>query len=53
MPTAKIESEGPTFFYEDSGVPHGITEYTTVIFLHGLMFHGGMCRHPVTLLLIH
>ncbi len=42
MPTAPINALGEFLYYEDSGQPEGSTEYLTVVFIHDLIFHGGV-----------
>ena len=42
MPTIPVNDEGAVLYYEDSGAPEGSANYTTIIILHGFLFHGGM-----------
>jgi len=42
MPTAPIDDEGHHFFYLDSGAPPGATSYTTLVIVHGAVFHSGI-----------
>lgn len=44
MPIATIDDEGTYLYYEDSGVPPGSSDYTTVICLHAFGVHGGMTQ---------
>ncbi|CAL1712123.1 unnamed protein product [Somion occarium] len=44
MPTAQVNEEGAVLFYEDSGPPADSTTYTTVVLIHGLIFHGAVFR---------
>lgn len=41
MPTIPVNDDGAVLYYEDSGPPEGVTDYTTVIILHGFVYHGG------------
>ncbi|KAI0337468.1 alpha/beta-hydrolase [Trametopsis cervina] len=40
MPTAPVDERGTVLAYEDSGAPAGSDNYTTIILVHGLIFHG-------------
>lgn len=42
MPTLPVNGNGTVLYYEDSGVPNGATDYTTIIIFHGFIFHGGV-----------
>jgi hypothetical protein len=42
MPSIVVNDEGAVLSYEDSGAPAGKTDYSTVVILHGLVFHAGM-----------
>ncbi|KAI0700598.1 hypothetical protein BC835DRAFT_396880 [Cytidiella melzeri] len=44
MPTARIDDEGTTLYYEDSGAPQGSSDYTTVILNHGYVAHAPIFR---------
>jgi hypothetical protein len=41
MPILPVNNEGAALYYEDSGAPEGVTDYTTIIGLHGFLIHGG------------
>lgn len=41
MPTAVVNDEGGFLYYEDSGIPEGTVNYTTIFLIHGLVFHSG------------
>lgn len=41
MPSISI-GEGIEFYYEDSGPVKDNSHYTTLVFVHGIAFHGGM-----------
>ena len=41
MPSISVDENGTNFFYQDTGVPQGGIEYTTVVVIHGSLFHGG------------
>ena len=42
MPTAPIDENGGYVYYEDSGVPDGVQDYTTIVLVHGYSFNSGM-----------
>lgn len=35
--------DSPLHVLEDSGIPTGSTDYTTVVMLHGFTWHSGEC----------
>lgn len=41
MPFAPVNEDGAVMYYDDSGIPDDSATYTTVILVHGLVFHGG------------
>ncbi|KAI0337254.1 hypothetical protein BDW22DRAFT_1364336 [Trametopsis cervina] len=41
MPQAPVDDAGAVLFYEDSGAPPNSTEYTTIVLVHGMIFHSG------------
>lgn len=41
MPTATIDNKGTYLYYEDSGVPINVPDYTTIVLIHGLSINGG------------
>ncbi|OBZ68182.1 hypothetical protein A0H81_11984 [Grifola frondosa] len=41
---APVDDKGTVLFYEDSGAPAGSTTYTTIVFVHGNLFHGAVFR---------
>ena len=41
MPIATVNDEGAFLYYEDSGAPEGVADYTTIFMAHGLVFHSG------------
>ncbi|EKM49786.1 uncharacterized protein PHACADRAFT_179168 [Phanerochaete carnosa HHB-10118-sp] len=44
MPTAPVDDKGTVFYYEDTGAPNGLSDYLTVVLVHGLTFHSGAFR---------
>jgi len=40
MPLAPADDQGTQLYYQDSGAPPGIAVYTTLILVHGTLFHG-------------
>ncbi|KAI0079933.1 hypothetical protein K474DRAFT_1591012 [Panus rudis PR-1116 ss-1] len=42
MPLAPVDDKGIALYYEDCGPPNGATPYTTLVVLHGPMYHGGI-----------
>ena len=42
MPVAPIDNKGTVIHYEDTGAPNGLKDYTTLVLIHGFLFHGGM-----------
>ncbi|KAH9948846.1 Alpha/Beta hydrolase protein [Amylocystis lapponica] len=46
MPIAPV-SKDASLYYEDSGVPTGSTTYTTLVLIHGAVFHGGTFRRMI------
>lgn len=42
MPLAQIDSKGTSIYYNDSGVPHGSSQYTTIVLVHGAVVNSGM-----------
>ncbi|KAH8096637.1 hypothetical protein BXZ70DRAFT_974987 [Cristinia sonorae] len=44
MPLAPVDATGIQLHYEDSGAPPGCTVYTTVLFIHGIYFNGGIFK---------
>lgn len=40
MPVAPISAD-VHLFYEDTGAPNGSAIYTTLVLVHGVIFHGG------------
>lgn len=42
MPVAPIDNKGTVIHYEDTGAPIGLKDYTTLVLIHGFLFHGGM-----------
>lgn len=49
MPYAPVNKDGAVMYYDDSGIPGDSTTYTTVILVHGLVFHGGSYGSPLNL----
>lgn len=47
MPTLPIDDAGNVLYFEDSGPPPNASIYTTIVLIHGLIFHGGNTRFPV------
>lgn len=41
MPTAPIDDDGTVLYFEDTGPPENQTSYTTIVLIHGLIFHSG------------
>ena len=41
MPTAQFDDKGFALYYEDGGPPDGVTDYTTLVLVHGLTINGG------------
>lgn len=41
MPYAPVTDEGAVLYYEDSGTPAGLTDYVTIVAIHGTLFHSG------------
>ena len=41
MPTVDIDDKGTQIYYEDSGVPAGISDYTTIVLVHGFTVNSG------------
>ena len=41
MPTLPVNDAGAVVYYEDSGVPNGSSDYTTIVMIHGFMFTSG------------
>ena len=41
MPLAPIDDKGTKLWYEDSGRPWACPKYTTLVLIHGGVFHGG------------
>ena len=41
MPTVTVDSEQHTLYYEDTGAPSGVADYTTLIIVHGTAYHSG------------
>lgn len=41
MPTIPVDENGTVLYFEDTGPPPSVTLYTTIILIHGLIFHGG------------
>jgi hypothetical protein len=53
MPSLAI-SEAVEFYYEDSGIPESTHNYTTIVFIHGLGYNGGMISWSLAItMLIH
>ena len=44
MPFAPVDNNGTQFYYEDTGAPTGSSAYTTLVLIHGAVFHSGMWR---------
>ncbi|EMD39837.1 hypothetical protein CERSUDRAFT_92325 [Gelatoporia subvermispora B] len=44
MPLGPANDKGTVLYYEETGVPAGATTYTTLILVHGAMFHGAIFR---------
>ncbi|PCH43848.1 alpha/beta-hydrolase [Wolfiporia cocos MD-104 SS10] len=42
MPLAPVDNQGTQLYYEDSGAPHGSSDYATLILAHGGVFHGAI-----------
>ncbi|KAI0075295.1 hypothetical protein K474DRAFT_1600021 [Panus rudis PR-1116 ss-1] len=49
MPIAPIDEHGTIFYYEDSGPPRHHDLYTTVVFVHGTYYHGGIFQKTLPL----
>lgn len=47
MPTAPINDDGAYVYYEDSGVPHNVQDYTSIVLVHGYSFNSGMCTYKL------
>lgn len=42
MPQARVDDAGNVLYYEDSGAPPtGAGVYTTIVVIHGFVFHSG------------
>ena len=41
MPSITV-NDGTYLYYEDSGIPFGSANYTTIFLIHGLVFHSRM-----------
>lgn len=39
-----VDDKGTQLYYEDSGAPPGSETYTTLVLVHGLIFHGGVFK---------
>ncbi|KAH9918132.1 uncharacterized protein B0H18DRAFT_680544 [Fomitopsis serialis] len=44
MPLASVDEKGTQFYYEDTGAPPGQPSYTTLILIHGGVFHSAIYR---------
>ncbi|KAH9835554.1 Alpha/Beta hydrolase protein [Rhodofomes roseus] len=44
MPLAPVDDKGTHLFYEDSGAPWACPHYTTLVILHGVVFHGAIFK---------
>ncbi|TFK56428.1 hypothetical protein OE88DRAFT_1729933 [Heliocybe sulcata] len=44
MPSALVDEHGTQLHYKDSGVPCNPTAYTTIVLIHGAVFHGAIFR---------
>ncbi|CCM06260.1 uncharacterized protein FIBRA_08510 [Fibroporia radiculosa] len=44
MPIASVNDDRFQFYYEDSGVPPGSDDYTTLVLVHGAVYHGAIFR---------
>lgn len=44
MPVAPVDNRGTHLYYEDSGSPQSSQTYTTIVAIHGTIYHGGMFR---------
>ncbi|TCD61963.1 hypothetical protein EIP91_007673 [Steccherinum ochraceum] len=42
MPLAPIDEYGVVFDYDDTGIPPGSSDYTTLVFVHGVQFNRGI-----------
>ena len=42
MPLAQIDNKGTSIDYDDSGVPHASSQYTTVVMVHGAIINSGV-----------
>ena len=42
MPLAQIDSKGTSIYYEDSGVPHASSQYTTIVLVNGAVVNSGV-----------
>ena len=41
MPIAQINPQGTAIYYQDSGAPEGLLDYTTIVLVHGFAINGG------------
>lgn len=41
MPTAPVNDAGAELYFEDTGPPTGVAQYTTLVLIHGTGFHSG------------
>ncbi|TFY59860.1 hypothetical protein EVJ58_g5515 [Rhodofomes roseus] len=44
MPLAPVDDKGTQFYYEDTGAPSGCATYTTLVLIHGGVFHSAIYR---------
>ncbi|KAH9937691.1 uncharacterized protein B0H18DRAFT_1091783 [Fomitopsis serialis] len=44
MPLAPVDDKGTHLWYEDSGIPWACPNYTTLVLLHGGVFHGAIFK---------
>lgn len=42
MPFARIDNGDITFYYTDSGLPAGVSDYTTIVLIHGATINGAI-----------
>ncbi|TCD60168.1 hypothetical protein EIP91_010615 [Steccherinum ochraceum] len=42
MPLASLDDYGVVFDYDDTGAPPGLTDYATLVIIHGIQFNNGI-----------
>lgn len=41
MPGISVDNYDTVLYFEDTGAPPGSTDYTTIVLIHGSIFHSG------------